>query len=135
MKVAPGQFGQNFFFSPFISIAQRLPNGNTMIDEGATGRVFEVTPRGEIVWEYRSPYSYVTPLKGVINYRAYAVPYDYVPQLKKPVETAVVAPSVPHSFIMLPDVNGSIPDFRPKMDKLPNVQFEEPWVANPPAKK
>ena len=71
----------------------------------------------------------------MINYRAYAVPYDYVPQLKKPVETAVVAPSVPHSFIMLPDVNGSIPDFRPKMDKLPNVQFEEPWVANPPAKK
>ena len=135
MKVAFGNFGYQFFYSPFISIAQRLPNGNTMIDEGATGRVFEVTPRGEIVWEYRSPYSYVTPLKGVINYRAYAVPYDYVPQLKKPVETAVVAPSVPHSFIMLPDVNGSIPDFRPKMDKLPNVQFEEPWVANPPAKK
>lgn len=46
------------------SIAQRLSNGNTMIDEGATGRVFEVTPRGEIVWEYRSPYSYVMPLQG-----------------------------------------------------------------------
>ena len=135
MKVAPGQFGQYFFFSPFISIAQRLPNGNTMIDEGATGRVFEVTPRGEIVWEYRSPYSYVMPLKGVINYRAYAVPYDYVPQLKKPVETAVAAPVVPTSFIMLPDVKGNIPDFKPKMDKLPNVQFEDPWVAMPPAKK
>ncbi len=36
---------------------------------------------------------------------------------------------------MLPDVKGNIPDFKPKMDKLPNVQFEDPWVAMPPAKK
>jgi hypothetical protein len=45
------------FHSPFISGAHRLPNGNTFIDSGAQGRFFEVTPEGEIVWEYWNPYS------------------------------------------------------------------------------
>ena len=44
------------FFSPRISNAQRLPNGNTLIDEGWFGRFFEVTPEGETVWEYVNPY-------------------------------------------------------------------------------
>ena len=44
------------FFSFFISGAQRLPNGNTLICEGMTGRLFEVTYEGEIVWEYVSPF-------------------------------------------------------------------------------
>ncbi|MCH2101789.1 MAG: aryl-sulfate sulfotransferase [Planctomycetes bacterium] len=44
------------FYSSFISGAQRLANGNTLICEGADGRVFEVTREGEIVWEYLSPW-------------------------------------------------------------------------------
>jgi len=44
------------FFSPRLSNAQRLPNGNTLINEGWFGRFFEVTPAGEIVWEYVNPY-------------------------------------------------------------------------------
>jgi hypothetical protein len=44
------------FFSPYISGAQRLPNGNTLICEGCHGRIFEVTREGEVVWEYVSPY-------------------------------------------------------------------------------
>jgi Arylsulfotransferase (ASST) len=44
------------FFSPFISNAQRLPNGNTLICEGNFGRLFEVTAEGEAVWEYVSPH-------------------------------------------------------------------------------
>ena len=44
------------FFSPHISGAQRLASGNTLICEGQWGRVFEVTPSGEIVWEYVSPF-------------------------------------------------------------------------------
>jgi hypothetical protein len=44
------------FLSSFISSARRLPNGNTLIDEGYDGRLFQVTPKGEIVWEYVSPY-------------------------------------------------------------------------------
>jgi hypothetical protein len=44
------------FFSPRISNAQRLPNGNTLINEGSFGRFFEVTADGDIVWEYVNPY-------------------------------------------------------------------------------
>ena len=44
------------FYSYHISGAERLPNGNTLICEGAPGRIFEVTPAGEIVWEYINPF-------------------------------------------------------------------------------
>ena len=44
------------FYSSYISGADRLPNGNTLICEGAHGRLFEVTRRGEIVWEYINPF-------------------------------------------------------------------------------
>ena len=44
------------FYSSRISNAQRLPNGNTLINEGLFGRFFEVTPAGEVVWEYVNPY-------------------------------------------------------------------------------
>jgi outer membrane protein assembly factor BamB len=44
------------FYSDRISNAQRLPNGNTLINEGQFGRFFEVTPAGEVVWEYVNPY-------------------------------------------------------------------------------
>jgi len=43
------------FFSFFISGAQRLVNGNTLICSGANGTVFEVTPDKEIVWKYVNP--------------------------------------------------------------------------------
>ena len=45
------------FFSPFISGAQRLNSGNTLVTEGASGRFFEVDRNGNIVWNYMSPYS------------------------------------------------------------------------------
>jgi len=48
---------QPSFHSPFISGAHRLPDGHTLITSGAQGRFFEVTPEGEIVWEYWSPTS------------------------------------------------------------------------------
>jgi outer membrane protein assembly factor BamB len=44
------------FFAPHLSSAQRLPNGNTLICEGTFGRLFEVAPTGETVWEYANPY-------------------------------------------------------------------------------
>ncbi len=46
------------FFSARLSGAQRLPNGNTLICAGEQGRIFEVTPGGEIVWEYSSPFGH-----------------------------------------------------------------------------
>jgi len=43
------------FYSRYISGLQRLPNGNTLVCSGANGHLFEVTPEGEVVWEYVSP--------------------------------------------------------------------------------
>ncbi len=45
------------FDSHYISGCQRLWNGNTLICEGLWGRIFEVTPAGEVVWEYISPFT------------------------------------------------------------------------------
>jgi hypothetical protein len=50
---APNKYS---FYSPFVSGAHRIPNGNTMILSGAQGRFFEVDPAGNIVWEYWQPY-------------------------------------------------------------------------------
>jgi hypothetical protein len=44
------------FFSTFISGVQRQPSGTTLICSGAQGWVFEVTPGGEVVWDWRNPY-------------------------------------------------------------------------------
>ena len=44
------------FYGSFISGAHRLPNGNTFICEGPQGRLFEVTPEGDTVWEYVIPF-------------------------------------------------------------------------------
>lgn len=43
------------FSSPLRSSAQRLRNGNTLVTESDGGRLFEVTPAGELVWEYLNP--------------------------------------------------------------------------------
>jgi hypothetical protein len=64
--------GDRRFFSWFISSVQRLKNGNTLITEGHDGRVFEVTPDGEIVWEFYQWPGYV--------YRAYRYPASYLPE-------------------------------------------------------
>ncbi|HEX2621526.1 MAG TPA: aryl-sulfate sulfotransferase [Phototrophicaceae bacterium] len=57
------------FFSPLISSAQRQPNGNTLIAEGLNGRVFEVNPAGETVWEY-----YFAPAVWVFRAERYNLP-------------------------------------------------------------
>ncbi|MEJ2586544.1 MAG: aryl-sulfate sulfotransferase [Deltaproteobacteria bacterium] len=76
------------FYSPLISSAQRLPNGNTLITEGSSGRIFEVTKGFEIVWEYVSPYYGINKNANFV-YRAYRVPYDWVPQLERPDEKEI----------------------------------------------
>jgi hypothetical protein len=52
------------FYSFMVSGAERLPGGNTFITEGATGRLFEVTPKRETVWEWVSPFSHIDPRFG-----------------------------------------------------------------------
>ncbi len=44
------------FYAPFISGAQRLANGNTLVCSGTGGQFFEVTRAGDVVWEYRNPF-------------------------------------------------------------------------------
>jgi Arylsulfotransferase (ASST) len=84
------------FHSSFVSNAQRLPNGNTLITEGMHGRIFQVTRTGRVVWEYLTPYEdyavagepevKVPTVDGVDRatltrtiHRAQAVPFDWVP--------------------------------------------------------
>ena len=68
------------FFSMYMSAAQRLPNGNTLITEATTGRVFEVTRDKDVVWEYISPFTDAHPVLQNPNYRAYRVPDSWVPK-------------------------------------------------------
>ncbi len=69
------------FFAEFISGAHRLANGNTLVTDGPKGRFFEVTARGETVWEYQNPYSGEAPNpSGELTYsvfRATHVPPDH----------------------------------------------------------
>jgi hypothetical protein len=43
-------------FAPFISGSERQPGGNTLACSGPDGVLLEVTPAGEIVWEFRNPF-------------------------------------------------------------------------------
>ena len=66
--------GKNFF-SRVAGSAQRLPNGNTLISEDATGRVFEVNEAGEEVWSHHAYQMRVN--------RAHRYPEDYCKELLK----------------------------------------------------
>jgi len=45
----------NSLQSTNASGTQRLPNGNTFICSSRSGHLFEITPDGEVVWEYVNP--------------------------------------------------------------------------------
>jgi hypothetical protein len=81
------------FYSSNISGAQRLPNGNTLITAGAGGRMFEVTKEGTIVWEYMYPQFSGANASNAV-YRAYRVPYGWIPQLMRPTERRVTPPAL-----------------------------------------
>ena len=71
------------FYSAYLSNAQRLPNGNTLINAGSPGRIFEVTSDDEIAWEYEIPLFGDTPatqgqsVNNNGNFRAYKFPSDF----------------------------------------------------------
>ncbi len=50
------------FYARNISGAHRLPNGNTLVCEGTSGRFFEVDYSGNSVWEYINPVSNSGPM-------------------------------------------------------------------------
>jgi len=43
------------FYSETRGSNQRFDNGNTLICESERGRAFEITPTGEVVWEFYNP--------------------------------------------------------------------------------
>ncbi|MFK7808000.1 MAG: aryl-sulfate sulfotransferase [Saprospiraceae bacterium] len=44
------------FFSGYTSGAELLTNGNIFITEGVNGRLLEVNPDGDVVWQYNVPF-------------------------------------------------------------------------------
>ncbi len=72
------------FFSPFISGAQRLPDGNTLITEGQFGRMFQVTGDRQVVWEYINPHFHPGPMNALVNsvFRARHYRPEEVPALR-----------------------------------------------------
>ncbi len=44
------------FFTASKGSVQRLPNGNTLLAESDRGHAIEVTPEGEVVWEFICPH-------------------------------------------------------------------------------
>jgi len=77
---------QTDFYTPILSSAQQLPNGNILIDEGDFGKIFEIDSNKNIVWEYINP----AAVSGVIMtqgddpsiqtrilFRAHKYPLDY----------------------------------------------------------
>ena len=71
----------NLLFSHYCSSADRLPNGNTLITEFLWSRIIEVTPEGEIVWEFINP--------GGKVFRAHRYPYSWCPLERTPEEKSV----------------------------------------------
>ncbi len=62
------QYGE--FYSRFSSLAQRLPNGNTLIVSSDEGRSFEVTPNKDVVWEFYNPNSVEADMRGQKGFAA-----------------------------------------------------------------
>ena len=77
------------FFSPYMGGCERLANGNTFICESAFGRLFEVTPGGDTVWEYVIPFfaEYPESIRHFIGghhnsvFRAHRYSADQIPWL------------------------------------------------------
>ena len=71
------------FYSAYLSNAQRLPNGNTLINAGSPGMIFEIDPDRNVVWEYIIPLFGDTPatqggnISNNSNFRAYKFGADY----------------------------------------------------------
>lgn len=71
------------FHSNTCGLAQRLANGNTLLTESDNGRAVEVTPGGEIVWEFYSPHRAGDDDELVATlFELHRVPADYFPWLK-----------------------------------------------------
>jgi len=69
-------------YSPFLSNAQRLSNGNTLINYGSLGYIREITPSGDICWEYEIPLNGNSPANqgNNVNQNASFRVYKFAPE-------------------------------------------------------
>lgn len=71
------------FYSPYLSNAQRLQNGNVLINAGSIGTVFEIDEYRDKVWEYIIPLNGDSPVNqgqtafNNATFRAYKYTVDY----------------------------------------------------------
>jgi len=64
------------FFTRAAGSSQRLPNGNTLIANSNSGHAFEVTPNGEVVWEFFNPIKNAKGYRGtIIRMKRYGLSY------------------------------------------------------------
>ncbi len=76
------QAGESFY-SPYLSNPQRLANGNSLLNFGSPGRIMEIDPQRNVVWEYEIPlngdfpYSQGQNPNNNATFRAYKYPADY----------------------------------------------------------
>ncbi len=66
------EYGSDSFFSSVAGTVQALPGDTLAITSSHGGRIFEITPGGDVVWEWVPPY---------LPMRAQRVPADFCPQL------------------------------------------------------
>jgi hypothetical protein len=66
------EYGSDYFFSSVAGTVQALPGDNLVITSSHGGRIFEITPEGEVVWEWVPPYLPMRPQR---------VTADFCPQL------------------------------------------------------
>jgi hypothetical protein len=84
---------QQQFYSGHISGATRLPGGNVLICEGTSGRLLEVTRRGEIAWEWWNPVYNTRPDGQSMGwlFRSYRYPRTYPGLKDRDLDPAVCA--------------------------------------------
>ena len=70
------------FFTLSRGSVQRLPNGNTLAAESDRARAFEVTPEGEIVWEFLCPHEVGAGKRATIS-RIKRYPVEFIEAIIK----------------------------------------------------
>jgi hypothetical protein len=83
------------FYTRGRGASQRLASGNTLMTDSDSGRAFEVTPEGEIVWEFLTPHRGERGQRVTIA-RTTRYELDYVRQIEGALgETAAVETTAP----------------------------------------
>ena len=83
LETVYGDLNNETFYSAYLSNAQRLESGNTLINAGSPGRIFEIDADRNIVWAYEIPLFGDFPatqgqnVNNNGNFRAYKYPPDY----------------------------------------------------------